>query len=170
MAKHVLRLASILTIIFIAVPFLISQKQLPAYSLPLDMENTVSLHMPDGKYELVSAEEYFSGAAAAYLPRESNEDILRAFCVMLNTPELTKNGIYYLSPSERAQIFGEEYDEKCRLYSAVWESVSDQRLILCNDTLLPLSEYAFALEQCEGSYTEILSSLFPGGGLKTGTS
>ncbi len=170
MAKHILRLASVLIIMFIAVPFLISMKQPHTYSLPLDNHNAVSLHMPDGKYELVSAEEYFSGAAAAYLPRENDVNILRAFCVMLNTPELTENGVCYLSPDERAEIFGDKCDEKDELYSAVWESVENQQLTLGNDAPLSLSEYAFALGQCEGSYTDMLSSLFPGGGLKTGIS
>ena len=164
MAKYVLRLVCVLVILFLAVPFLVSLGSEHTYSIPL-VGDSVILKMPDGEESTVSAEEFFKGTAAAFLPDETDEETLRAFCVIINTPCLTESGVFYLSPDERSRLFGDDYEEKCELYSSVWDSACDESLSLPDGTYLSLSEYAALLEQYEGSYTDKLAALFPGGGL-----
>lgn len=166
MAKYVLRLVSVLVILFLTIPFFVSLGADHTYYLPITGSRII-LRMPDGEENTVSAEEFFKGTAAAFLPDENDAETLRAFCVMINTPRLTESGVFYLTPHERSELFGDTYDEKCELYSSVWDSVKNESLCLPEDVYLSLSEYTAMLEQYDGSYTEKLASLFPGGGLKT---
>ncbi len=167
MAKYILRLASILTILFLAVPFLVSFSSEHTHTLFPSIYDVVSLEMPDGKNMIISKEEFFSGTAAAFMPNESDEETLRAACIILSTPCLIEKGVLYLSEEERSQLFGNSYNEKSELYSAVWESTKGQSLVLSDCDLRSLSEYMEILPQCQGDYKEKLSSLFPGGGIKT---
>lgn len=164
MGKCVLRLVCVLVILLVAVPFVASIGSEHTYSIPFAADR-VRLKMPDGEEITVSTEEFFIGTAAAFLPDETNEEVLRAFCVMLNTPCLTESGVLYLSPDERSDLFGADCDKKCELYASVWNSMSGESLSLPDGTYLSLSEYAALLELCEGSYSDMLASLFPDGGL-----
>ncbi len=167
MTKYFFRIICTLTIVFLTVPCIASIGIERTYSLPLSSEKLVSLEMPDGKRITVSTEELFIGAAAAFFPNESSSDILSAACVIINTPELSAEGIMYLSPEERRKAFGSECEEKCELYSNVWKSVHRQSLVLPDEASRSLFEYMEMLPMCEGTYTERLAFLFPGGGIKT---
>lgn len=166
MAKCILRLASFLTILFLTVPLLAALGSEHTYSLPIGSDSDrVCLKMPDGQILHISQKDFFAGTAAAFLPDETDEDTLRAACVLLNTPELTENGVFYLTEKERSLLFGSESKEKQQLYYDIWESTKNQSLVLSGGDLLSITEYMELLPTVSGDYDEKLASLFPGGGL-----
>ncbi len=169
MAKYLLRLTSILIILFITVPLIASIGSEHTYSLPITgFGNKVSLMMPDGKLHHVSREEFFSGAVAAYLPDETDVETLKAACVLLNTLRLTENGVFYFTENERMELSG-DYKERQALYCGIWENTKNQSLVLSDGDILSLDEYMRKLPSIDGSYDEKLAFLFPGGGIMTKT-
>ncbi len=163
MAKYTVRLVSFLVILFISVPLAVSAGSEKTYSFPLCP--AVTLVMPDGSSISVSEEELFFGAAAAYIPEENDEEMLKAFCIMLRTPEINSHGILYLSPDERSVLFGEQLEDKNKLYSDVFRSTNGETLLLPENTLFSMEDFISASDSLSGSYTEILSVFFPGGSL-----
>lgn len=163
MAKYIIRLVSFLVILFISVPFAVSADSEKSYSLPL--VRAVTLVMPDGSSLSVSEEELLCGTAAAYLPEEDSEEVLKAFCIILRTPELINDGILYLSPDERSRLFGAQCDEKEGFYADIAMSVRGEDLILPENTDFSLNDFTAASDCFSGSYIDILSALFPGGSL-----
>ncbi len=166
MTKYIIRLVSVLIIVFLTVPLVISIGAEHNYSLIPEKE-AVTVQMPNGDSLTVSAEELFIGTASAFMPEETNEESLRALCVMLNTSSLTEKGIFYIDSDKRAALFGEKCDERCAFYSAVWRNAQNESLELSEESRLSLEEYVNMLAQCDGSYIDKLALLFPGGAIRT---
>lgn len=167
MLKYGFRLACVLVILFISVPFLISLDTKQTYSLSIGQSDIIYLEMPDGELISVTKEEYFIGAAAAFMPEEADAENIRAAYVMLNTPELLESGVIYLSEEQRTELWGDSYSEKSALYSEIFTDMKTQSLALPSDSDISLFECMEALPKCKGTYTEKLAVLFPGGGIKT---
>lgn len=169
MIRYFIRLSSILAIFFVCVPFLSSLKAKHGTSGTLTDYEKICLSMPDGSRCTVSADEYFIGAAAAYFPDVSSTDALLAACVILNTSELTQNGVLYLSPEKRSELFGDECDKMDSLYLSAYDAAYGQSIVLPENFSLSLQECMDILSSVGGNYTERLAAVFPGGGIKYNT-
>ncbi len=166
MVKYIVRVFCILIILFIGVPLIASLGTDHTYSIPFE-ENKILLDMPDGKKLLIDRQEMFAGSAAAYLPDETDPDTLRAVCIVLNTPQLTENGIRYAGSDERLKLFGQKNTEMTSLYGKVWETSEGQSLILPDNFTFSLADCLDLLQHADGDYAQKLASVFPGGGLVT---